>query len=185
MSTILIINGSRLVLGVQYPGIASIASFVKRAGHRFEFFDTAEYASTTAENKQKNTLVVEELVHAQHKIVFAPQRKPLEDLLLDLENTIKNTDPDVIGFSCFTDDWPFTFFLIRHVYEKFREIPIIVGGVQSTVAPEQVIKHPQVTAVCIGEGEIPTVELLDSLDKGKKYTSKQKYIDKWNKKKRD
>ena len=174
MSTILIINGSRLVSGVQYPGISSIASFVKKAGHTFRFFDTAEYASTVITKEQKNS---KELIHVQHKLVLNNelQRKPLENLLVDLENSIEELHPDVIGFSCFTDDWPFTLFLIRHVYDKYSEIPIIVGGVHPTVAPKQVIKHMQVTAVCIGEGERPVVELLNSLDKGKIDTSIQNF----------
>jgi len=176
MSTILIINGSRLVSGVQYPGISSIAAFVKKAGHTFRFFDTAEYAPTVTMKEQKKP---EELIRVQHKLISNKkdglQKKPLEDLLVDLENSVENCHPDVIGFSCFTDDWPFTLFLIRDLYDKYPKIPIIVGGVHPTVAPNQVIKHAQVTAVCIGEGERPIVELLNSLDKGKIDTSIQNF----------
>ena len=175
MSSILLINGSRLVSGVQYPGISSIAAFVKKAGHRFVFFDTAGYTPVVAGKEQKSSDLSEGTIHAQHKSVpnlkDMPQKKPLEKLLVDLDNTIADKKPDVIGFSCFSDDWPFVLFLIRHVYDTHLKIPIIVGGVHPTVAPEQVIKHPEVTAVCIGEGEEPIVELLDSLDKGRMDTS--------------
>lgn len=179
MSTILIVNGNRLFSGVQYPGIASIAGFVKKAGHTFEFFDTAEYMAAVTNNEQKSASSFDGPICIQHKSVSDKneifEKKPLKELLTDLENTIENTSPDVIGFSCLTDDWPFTFFLIRHIYDKFQEIPIIVGGVHATIAPDQVIKHPQVTAVCIGEGEKPLVELLDSIDKGKMDISIQNF----------
>ena len=175
MSTILIINGSRLASEGQPLGIASIAGFVKKAGHIFEFFDTANYTPVITTNKQKS----ERFIHAQFKPLLnktgMPQRKPLENLLMDLENTIEDKNPDVIGFSCFSDDWPFTFFLIRHIFNKYQEIPIVVGGVHPTVAPKQVIQHRQITAVCIGEGEKPIIELLDSLDKGKIDTSIQNF----------
>lgn len=179
MSTILIINGSRLVFGVQYPGITSIAGFVKKAGHIFEFFDTAEYASILVINKQKGINSLKGTVHAQHKFIVdkkgIPQKKPLENLLIDLENIIEEKKPDVIGFSCFSEDWSFVFFLIRHIYNKYQKIPIIIGGVHPTVAPEQVIQHLQITAICIGEGEEPIVELLNSLDEGKMDTSIQNF----------
>lgn len=177
MSTILIVNSSRLVSGVQYPGIAAIAGFVKGAGHTFEFFDTAEYTPTVAGKRENPRL--EGQIAMQYKSVFdknsMSQRKPLEGLLVDLENIIEEKSPDVIGFSCFTDDWPFTLFLIRYVHDKHSGIPIIVGGVHPTVAPKQVLKHYQVAAVCIGEGERPIVELLDSLDAGKIDTSIQNF----------
>ncbi len=43
MATIFLIHCNRQVSGVQYPGISSIAAFVRKYGHEFHFFDTGNY----------------------------------------------------------------------------------------------------------------------------------------------
>jgi len=173
MANLLIVHSNRLVYGVQYPGISSISAWIKRAGHKFTFFDAAEYSAYLLGKEEKGNeelceggiipLGVKPITNIEKK----PRLKPLDNLLSDLSKTIEGTSPDVIGFSCFTENWPFTLFLIRKVYARFPNIPIIVGGTHATIAPDEVLKHSQVTAVCIGDGEKPLIKLLESLDNGR------------------
>jgi len=171
MAAILLINCNRLVSGVQYLGISSISAFLKKAGHDVIFFDTARYASNKdAESqncfKDNKSRINLEFKHIQNKEAM-PVKRPIELLLIDLSKEIINRRLDIVGFSSFSDDWPFTLFLIRKIRSLLRNVPIIVGGVHATVSPEQVIKHPEVDMVCLGEGEAPIVELLNCIDNGR------------------
>lgn len=171
MANILLIHCNRLVSGVQYPGISSIAAFVKRAGHSVIFFDTANYAyNRNAESyrtyKDSKSHIGLEFRDIKNKKSM-PFKKPVDVLISDLESEVTRRKIDIIGFSSFSDDWPFALFLIRKVHEIAPNIPIIVGGVHATIAPEQVINHNEISMVCVGEGEAPTVELLNSIDAGK------------------
>ena len=96
-----------------------------------------------------------------------PSKRDMALLPDDLVDCIRQTGPDIIGFSCFSDDWPFTLWLIRRVNRVFPETPIVVGGIHATIAPDEVLKHREIMAVCIGEGEQALVELLDSHKKGR------------------
>ena len=171
MAHLLMIHSNWLASGVQYPGISSIAAFVRKAGHRFTFFDLAEYTPvlTKRSRTDRGNFQEGELPLTFRKIANperAPVKKPLDDMLDDLEALIDRANPDLVGFSCFSEVWPLTLSLIRTLRERFPDVPFIVGGVHATVAPEMVMAHPEVSAVCVGEGERPTVELLDSLDRG-------------------
>ena len=46
------------------------------------------------------------------------------------------------------------------------DIPVAVGGVHATVAPEKVYSSPDVAFTCIGEGESALVELCRALEEG-------------------
>ncbi|MBN1526097.1 MAG: B12-binding domain-containing radical SAM protein [Candidatus Omnitrophica bacterium] len=174
MATVLMIHCNRLVSGVQYPGISSMSAFAKKAGHKFIFFDTADYTSDKAaasyrSYKDKPRIDLEFRAIKNKEVM--PRKKSIMSLLGDLRGAIVNRKIDVIGFSSFSDDWPFALFLIRKVRAMVPDIPIIVGGVHATVRPEQVIKHDEVSMVCVGEGELALVDLLDAIDSGKTDTS--------------
>lgn len=171
MATILLINCNRLVSGVQYLGISSISAFLKKEGHNVFFFDTAHYAGNKdAESnncfKDNKSRINLEFKHIQNKDAM-PVKRPVQLLLADLSREILNRRIDIVGFSSFSDDWPFTLFLIRKVRGLLPKVSIIVGGIHATVSPEQVIKHPEVDMLCIGEGEGPVVELLNCIDDGR------------------
>jgi len=171
MASILMIHCNRLVSGVQYLGISALASFAKKAGHEFSLFDCSHYSWTTTKETYSNFRYLNNRIDLEYKHVngdvsIAIKRKA-QNLILDLQQKIEGEQVDLIGISTFSDDWPFALFLIRHIHSKFTNIPIIVGGIHATAAPEEVIKHPEIAMLCVGEGEMPLVELLNSIDKGK------------------
>lgn len=72
-------------------------------------------------------------------------------------------EPDLIAISLMSPHWyPMDYYLL-----KFKEIsintPILVGGYQATMAPDQTIAHEAVDFICVGDGEYPTSELIDFL----------------------
>ncbi len=50
-------------------------------------------------------------------------------------------------------------------YKEKNKVPVIVGGVFATFAPEICIKEDLVDMVCVGEGENALIDLCDRLEK--------------------
>ena len=133
MANFLLVHGNRMVTGVQYPGLSSIAAHLKQAGHEFHLFDCADYKPVLApahsrEHREMADNPVPLLFRPLEAGAKMPPKRDLARLPNDLEIAIRRIRPDVIGFSCFSDDWPFTLWLIRCAHRLFPDIPIIIGG---------------------------------------------------------
>ena len=81
----------------------------------------------------------------------------------DLKNKIMLSKPDAIGFSIQSLTYYVTMKIVEDI-KKYYGKPIIVGGPQTFIEQENILKnYPAVDIVVIGEGEITIVELLDAL----------------------
>jgi anaerobic magnesium-protoporphyrin IX monomethyl ester cyclase len=76
--------------------------------------------------------------------------------------------PDLVAFSCITGSQDWVVEAARQIKRKSNPF-IVVGGPHPTHFPEM-INHPEIDAVCIGEGETAIVELADKLSLGKDIT---------------
>lgn len=78
--------------------------------------------------------------------------------------SILSKKPTIIAFSVMTVNWS----RIEEVITVLRNTGygglIVVGGYHSVLAPEKVLLHPGVDAVCVGEGELPLLELVRHYD---------------------
>ncbi|MBR9676893.1 B12-binding domain-containing radical SAM protein [Candidatus Woesearchaeota archaeon] len=87
---------------------------------------------------------------------------------------LKKHNPDLIGFSFFTHQFSavkkWSFWI-----KQYSNIPIVCGGIHSTIDPNSVINLKSVDFVCVGEGEEAIVELADSIGK-KQDTTKIKNL---------
>ena len=72
--------------------------------------------------------------------------------------------PDIVGFSVFTDNFAWALSVARDV-KKALAVPIVFGGVYATAAADYVLSRDCVDIVCLGEGEYPMLELLNSMQK--------------------
>lgn len=79
---------------------------------------------------------------------------------------IKETSPDMIGFSVMTPDEKWLFSLSRQI-KKLLNIPIIVGGVHASSCPE-IIENPYIDYVVVGEGEYIFLQFIKTYFKGDK-----------------
>jgi len=79
----------------------------------------------------------------------------------EIVNFIRDYNPDLIGISLMAIEFYPAKNLTRLLRENFQ-VPIIWGGVQVTVAPDNCIKYADY--ICVGEGEKVVVSLLDHLD---------------------
>jgi radical SAM superfamily enzyme YgiQ (UPF0313 family) len=73
--------------------------------------------------------------------------------------------PDLVAISVFSNNYQWACAIAEGV-KKHLSVPIIFGGVFATNCPETVIANPNVDIVCLGEGEQPIVELVNSMAKG-------------------
>lgn len=79
-----------------------------------------------------------------------------------VKKKISDFNPDLIGFSVLSPEFDFSIKVAKFIKENFN-VPIIFGGVHPTLSPEDTIANKDVDMVCIGEGEIPLLELLGKM----------------------
>ncbi len=99
--------------------------------------------------------------------------KPLArffDLKARLISELKAYRPDLIGFSVMTDDYQWACTLAKMIKQEM-DVPVIFGGNHPTAVPDRVIRNDSVDIVCVGEGEYPMLELVQSMAKGAADTS--------------
>lgn len=132
----------------EIPGICYLSAHLKRNNHVvFLVFEPKQFSRAYLRNSSLAK-------------IFSREKNNLRRL--------KEIKPDLIGFSCTTAHYQWARNFTQKVKKNLPQIPIIFGGVHSTLVPELVIKESAIDFVCQGEGEGPILELLDKLEDGKK-----------------
>lgn len=82
-----------------------------------------------------------------------------------VEKYLEKKQPDLVGITCMT-------FMVIDALEVARSAKkakpdtfVIIGGVHSTIYPEELVSQPALDGVVVGEGELVFCDLLDALDK--------------------
>jgi len=83
-----------------------------------------------------------------------------------IASAIQSFDPGLIAISLTSGFFEISCQVARHVAARFH-LPVLLGGVHPTLRPEECIAAEGVFAVCIGEGEYPTLELCAALAAGR------------------
>ncbi|MCG2726723.1 MAG: B12-binding domain-containing radical SAM protein [Elusimicrobia bacterium] len=87
----------------------------------------------------------------------------VEEYIVDY---LKQEKPDLVGFSCFTCDYPEVMKFSKAIKENY-DCPIVVGNVHASLFPEDFIfEDSPVDFAVIGEGEITLAELIDKVSNG-------------------
>jgi len=73
--------------------------------------------------------------------------------------------PDLVGFSVFTDTWPWALDLSREI-KKRTGVKTIFGGIHPTSAPEAVVAEDAVDFICLGEGDLALPALTAFIKSG-------------------
>tara|TARA_B100000686_G_scaffold343152_1_gene423473 strand:+ start:646 stop:2034 length:1389 start_codon:yes stop_codon:yes gene_type:complete len=85
-------------------------------------------------------------------------------------DAVHETGATIVGLSVKSGEVDFCIGLSRRLKEEF-DCTILWGGVHPSIDSEKVIALDCVDMICVGEGEEPTAELLNSLAKGELDTS--------------
>jgi len=84
-----------------------------------------------------------------------------------VDKFIRNFSADLICFTAVFSEYDFVARIARHVKEKFPSIYLLAGGPHVSLDPEAAASD-SFDALCIGEGEYPTLELTEQLKEGLK-----------------
>jgi len=76
---------------------------------------------------------------------------------------IRNEESDVIGLTSNTIDFS-TICELAEIIKKELDLPILIGGPRISALPKDVMKHKCFDVGVIGEGEIPTLNLLKNFN---------------------
>ncbi len=74
-------------------------------------------------------------------------------------------NPDLLAFSVFADNYQWCLEIARLV-KKRLDIPVIMGGIHPTSAPDECITDETIDIICLGEGEYPLLDLANSMANG-------------------
>ncbi|MBF0478493.1 MAG: B12-binding domain-containing radical SAM protein [Candidatus Omnitrophica bacterium] len=82
-----------------------------------------------------------------------------------IEQAVKEFSPKVVLFTAVATEYPFVASKASYIKNKYPNIFLVIGGVHASLNPGEVIRD-SFDAVCVGEGEIPTGELVTQLEHG-------------------
>jgi anaerobic magnesium-protoporphyrin IX monomethyl ester cyclase len=155
--------------GYKLVGVSTLSALAKKAGHETALFDTS-FMDTSSISKVKhfksNNSIGEEIlnfkpikdtqVHDKHKV----------DLKSTFLSKVVSFKPDILAVSCLSTEWYLSQLILDFTKEFDPSIFTIVGGRHCIADPEGTIAHPTVDAICVGEGELAFMRLLEALEKG-------------------
>jgi len=147
------------------PAIALFSQILKNDGCEVALFDTTYYAGTDDFDSDK---VKERNLSVRPFDLSKKVTIRTTDPLADLDKQVVSFSPDLIIMSATEDIFPRGMQLLQHIDK--RNIPVVVGGVFATFAPEKVMRHPEIDIVCVGEGERAILELCRRMRAGGDYS---------------
>ncbi|MBI4684363.1 MAG: cobalamin B12-binding domain-containing protein [Nitrospirae bacterium] len=94
----------------------------------------------------------------------------------DIAKRVVNTNPDVVAFSCVTDNYQYQLKCAKALKEIMPHVITIFGGIHPTAVPQRVLNNPEVDCVAIGEAEISFSEFLQEGRKENKFVLPDKPV---------
>lgn len=86
-----------------------------------------------------------------------------------VSDKVDSFKPDLVLVSSVTDQMGLAEKIIGFIHDKYQ-LPIVLGGVHATVAPEECINLKGLLGICIGEGEHAVLEFVEALEKKRDYS---------------
>lgn len=84
-----------------------------------------------------------------------------------INKSIKKFQPGLICFTAVASEYDFISEAARYIKEKYPGIFLVIGGAHASLNPDKAITD-FFDAVCVGEGEYPTLEIVEQLEQGKR-----------------
>lgn len=81
-----------------------------------------------------------------------------------LDRYLKEFSPKLICFNAVSSEYGFIVSIAKYIKNKYPDIYLLIGGPHVSLNPDGVLSEP-FDALCIGEGENPTLELTSQLEK--------------------
>ena len=94
----------------------------------------------------------------EYRVLLAADRQAVSE-------HIRKERPHLVAFPCLTGIHKDVLASAREIKAQFPDLPVVLGNVHPTLFPE-ILQQPEVDYLCRGEGEFPTCELLEALERG-------------------
>ncbi len=78
---------------------------------------------------------------------------------------VKRIGPDLVGFTSTSNQFPYVKLFATWIKGTF-DLPVVCGGIHSTLRPDEVISCDEIDIACVGEGEYPLLELANAMESG-------------------
>lgn len=85
----------------------------------------------------------------------------------DIIRKLKKEKPALIMFSVVSDIYPWACEMAAEIKKAIGDIDIVFGGPHATAVPERILEKKYIDFVIVGEGEYPTLELVEALEQKK------------------
>ena len=146
------------------PAIAMFSAILKKEGHKVQIFDSTYY--NTDHGIDSDGSKMERLNVVPYKMDKKMLQRKTTDWKVDIKKQVDDFLPDLIAVSSTEDMWELGVKLLNEIkeYKLKNNIPVIVGGVFATFAPDICIEEELVDLVCVGEGEIALVDLCKKIE---------------------
>jgi len=113
--------------------------------------------------------------YSSHKTeVLDMESRPLDDG--ELVKQITRINPDVVGITCWTDFWYPVWRLMDIIKGVLPKVHIVLGGPHVWVYPSQTLLQRNVDSIILGDGEVPTLSLLNYLESGQPLIKEGVYL---------
>ncbi len=82
-----------------------------------------------------------------------------------LITNISEFQPEIIGFGClYSGNFPDILKFSEQIKERFKNIPIVIGGIHSTIYPTEILSNcPSIDWIVLGEGELSIIQLVNAI----------------------
>ena len=142
--------------------IGVFTALLKQHGFEVGLFDTTLYSDPNeigSDDAKEESLMVRPFDYGERGVT-------LKDggFEVDLIKKVEEYRPDLIALSALECSYPTAVTMLAAL--KDFDVPVIVGGVFATFAPEIVLSNKNVNMVCIGEGEDAFLEVCKRLATG-------------------
>lgn len=155
---VLFIYPNEMMLNPPPVSIGVLTAVLKEAKITLDLFDTTYYPtfSQTSDKAKEINLQVRPFDFGERNVSLKKT-----DMIEDLRNKVETFQPDLMAISILEPTFTQAVSLLDTIQDY--NIPVVAGGVFPTFAPEQVLSHPAVQIICIGEGEGALLELCEKM----------------------
>lgn len=144
------------------PAIGLFSSILKAQGHQVELFDSTNWIIPDEDNFDSDKAKEWNLNARPYDDSKLNKNIKTSDVFSDFRSKVESFAPGLIAVSVTEDMYPLGIRLLKSV--KDLNIPVIMGGVFATFAPDICLSNEEVDMVCLGEGESPLSELCERME---------------------
>ncbi|MBF0557340.1 MAG: B12-binding domain-containing radical SAM protein [Nitrospirae bacterium] len=159
--------------GYKPVGLTAVMNSCRASGHDVQLFDTSFFDTKDIHGNDRymgTSDAGEEILNYRHvDTKDYGLIKEDKNIKQELISVLQKFRPDVVGISVLSVEWRLSVALLDIVKEFNPEILTVVGGIHTFADPEGTVGEKSVDIICIGEGELAFVELLNRIDNNKDF----------------